>query len=61
MAKSDPTGDRELEATKRLMGALVRRPPKPHDEMKLREPKARAAKNARQKHVSGASAKPKSA
>jgi hypothetical protein len=24
-----------FEKTKRLMGALVRRPPKPHDEMKL--------------------------
>jgi hypothetical protein len=25
----------DLEATKRLMGALLRQPPKPHDEMKL--------------------------
>jgi hypothetical protein len=30
MAKDDP-----LEETKRLMGALVRQPPKPHEEMKL--------------------------
>jgi hypothetical protein len=27
--------DKEVEAAKRLMGALVRQPPKPHDEMKL--------------------------
>jgi hypothetical protein len=29
------TTSNELEKTKRLMGALVRRPPKPHDEMKV--------------------------
>ena len=27
--------DHELDEAKRIMGALVRMPPKPHDEMKL--------------------------
>jgi hypothetical protein len=30
-----------LEETKRLMGALVRRPPKPHEEMKIGKAKAK--------------------
>jgi len=35
---------KEIEATKRLMGALLRQPPKPHDEMKISKTKPKAAK-----------------
>jgi len=31
--------DQKLRNTKRLMGALLRMPPKPHSEMKLGKPK----------------------
>ncbi len=43
MAKDSEKG---LEATKALMGALLRQPPKPHDEMKISKskPKAKRAK-----------------
>jgi len=34
----------DLEKTKRLMGALLRMPPKPHSEMKLRKPSAKVAR-----------------
>jgi hypothetical protein len=44
----DGSKDKEIEATKRLMGALVRQPPKPHDEMKIgkrrREPPKKQTK-----------------
>jgi hypothetical protein len=36
MAKpSSPPDDDNMEETRRLMGALVRMPPKPHEDMKL--------------------------
>jgi hypothetical protein len=35
----------KLEQDKRLMGALLRMPPKPHAEMKLGKPKRKIAKN----------------
>jgi hypothetical protein len=37
MNKAPPKDD--IEGTKMLMGALVRQPPKPHEEMKLGHPK----------------------
>jgi hypothetical protein len=41
MAKDTP----ELDAAKRLMGALIRMPPKPHEEMKIGKPRAKPAKS----------------
>jgi len=35
----------ELEEAKRIMGALVRMPPKPHDQMKLGKPSGKSKKN----------------
>jgi len=35
----------DLEQTKRLMGALVRMPPKPHEDMKVGKPKRKKAKS----------------
>jgi hypothetical protein len=57
MAKPPET---PLEQTKRLMGALVRQPPKQHDEMKIGKPEGKPIKNRPEKRP-GASAKPKSA
>jgi len=51
-------GKDDLEATKRLMGALVRMPPKPHEEMKIGKPRSKATKSPKRKR--GAKA-PKSA
>ena len=45
MAKSQP----DLDSTKRLMGALVRMKPKPHEEMKVGK---KVAKKATEKRVS---------
>jgi hypothetical protein len=36
----------DLEKTKRLMGALVRQPPKPHEAMKIGKRKAKPSKSA---------------
>jgi hypothetical protein len=36
--------DQDLDEAKRIMGALVRMPPKPHDEMKIGKPKGKPAK-----------------
>ncbi len=44
----------------KLMGALLRMPPKPHSEMKLHKPKAKSTKSP-QKVGRGAFAKPKTA
>jgi hypothetical protein len=44
--------------TKRLMGALVRMKPKPHEDMKLGKAKAKKAKSPAKKR---ASSKPKNA
>jgi hypothetical protein len=46
--------DPKLEEAKRIMGALLRMPPKPHDEMKLGKPRRKqpmvaAAKKPRKK------------
>ena len=38
---------KELEKTKRLMGALLRMPPKPHEEMKLGRRKRNLGKVAK--------------
>jgi hypothetical protein len=35
----------DLAQTKRLMGTLLRMPPKPHSEMKIGKPKAKSAKS----------------
>jgi len=35
------TSDNDIESAKRIMGALVRMPPKPHDEMKLGKPRGK--------------------
>jgi hypothetical protein len=51
--------DDDLKKTKALMGALLRMPPKPHSEMKLRKPKAKPTKGPDQNPTVGASAKPK--
>jgi hypothetical protein len=37
--------------TARLMGALVRMPPKPHDEMKLGKAKTKQAKSPKRKRA----------
>jgi hypothetical protein len=37
--------NRELEEAKRIMAALVRMPPKPHDQMKLGKPRGKKAKS----------------
>jgi hypothetical protein len=37
--------DKELEEAKRIMGALVRMPPKPHEEMKLGKPRGKKGKS----------------
>jgi len=42
MAKSQPPND--MEAVKLIMGALVRMPPKPHDQMKLGKPRGKPKK-----------------
>ncbi len=50
--------DEALEDAKRIMGALVRQPPKPHDEMKLGKPRAKKGRSpAKRGH--GAKAKRK--
>jgi hypothetical protein len=41
MGKSPP----DIEGAKRIMGALLRMPPKPHDEMKLGKRKAKPSKS----------------
>jgi hypothetical protein len=51
--------DGELEDVKRLMGALVRQPPKPHEKMKLGKPRGKKTKSPDRKRA--ASAKPRSA
>ena len=51
MAKSS----KDIEATKKLMAALVRMPPKPHEEMRIK-PKIEKAKSPMRRR---ASAKPK--
>jgi hypothetical protein len=38
-----------LEGAKRIMGELVRMPPKPHDEMKLGKPRGKPSKSPRAK------------
>jgi hypothetical protein len=48
MAKS---GSKKIEDTKRLMGALVRQKPKPHDEMRVK-PKAKKSKSPARKRAS---------
>ncbi len=54
--------DSELEHTKKLVGALLRMPPKPHSEMKLRKPNRKPTTSPRKKKASpDASAKPKTA
>jgi len=37
--------DNELDHMRRIMGALVRMPPKPHDQMRLGKPKGKKAKS----------------
>jgi hypothetical protein len=49
--------DPKIEQTKRLIGALLRMPPKPHTDMKVGKP--RAAKNPAKKRGRGVSAKAK--
>jgi hypothetical protein len=48
----------QLDQTKRLMGALVRMKPKPHEEMKVGKKRKRATKASVKKRVSS---KPKTA
>jgi len=38
-------GRDQMEEAKRIMGALVRMPPKPHGEMKLGKPRGRPSKS----------------
>jgi hypothetical protein len=50
----------DIEKTKRLMGALLRMPPKPHSEMKIGKSKTKPTKSPGQNPTSaGASAKPR--
>jgi hypothetical protein len=54
--------DKTLDDTKRLMGALLRMPPKPHSEMKIGKPKAKRHKSPKRKRATNAlSASAKSA
>jgi len=53
MARTDPTKDPEF---KRVLGNLLKAPPKPHADMKLGERKASRAKSPAKRSVS---AKPK--
>jgi len=55
MIKTDPTKDPEF---KRVLGNLLKAPPKPHSEMKLGKAIAKKAKSPR---ACGASSKPKNA
>jgi hypothetical protein len=55
MAKSDPTKSREFQ---RVLGNLLKAPPKPHANMKLGKRKQKGAKSPAKR---GARAKPKSA
>jgi hypothetical protein len=58
MKKIDPN----IEQTKRLMGALLRMPPKPHSEMKLGKPTTKPIKTpARKASRAAAASKPKTA
>jgi hypothetical protein len=43
--------DAILQKAKEIMGALVRQPPKPHEEMKLGKPRAKRVKSPKQKTV----------
>jgi hypothetical protein len=55
MAKADPTKDPEF---RRVLGNLLKAPPKPHADMKLGKAKPKKAKSLSKR---GASSKPKSA
>jgi hypothetical protein len=54
-------GDSKIRETTRLIGALLRMPPKPHSEMKLGRLMAKPIKSPAKKRGRGASAKPKTA
>jgi hypothetical protein len=41
--------DKALDEAKRIMGALVRMPPKHHDEMKLGKPRGKPGKSPRKR------------
>jgi hypothetical protein len=41
--------EKQLEATRALMGALLRRPPKRHDEIKINKSRPKAGKKAKRK------------
>ena len=56
MARGDPTNDPEF---RRVLGNLLKAPPKPHSEMKKGERTTKKVKASRKKR--SASAKPKSA
>jgi hypothetical protein len=51
----------DADGAKKLVGALLRMPPKPHSEMKLHKPKAKPVKSPVRKRGRGASAKLKTA
>ena len=51
--------DEQIAETKKLMGALLRMPPKPHSKMKLHKPKAKSVKSPARKRGERASAKAK--
>jgi hypothetical protein len=42
--------DKSLDEMKRIMGALVRMPPKHHDEMKLGKPRGKPRKKSKSKN-----------
>jgi hypothetical protein len=44
---------KSLAETKRLMGALLRMPPKPHSEMKLGKPRVKPPKSPKKKKTKG--------
>lgn len=53
--------DRSLDGTKRLMGALVRHPPTPHNEMKPNNKTNAIQSRPKNRVRGGSSAKPKNA
>jgi hypothetical protein len=56
MARSEQKHD-SLEEMKRIMGQLVRMPPKPHDQMKLGKPRGKPKKSRGRKKPIRASEK----
>jgi hypothetical protein len=51
MSVMSHANDDKLQSTKRLMGALLRMPPKPHSEMKLHKRRAKLTESPKTRRV----------